>query len=442
MRKDTWEIALPKPPKGIIGIPSTITGRGADWTRPEIQRALEAVKKSGNLVCLCRTDITPELRSFHSRKMPVRPLRTIVRNADTEHRHDGECFFFRERDANSGQQAYENGVLIEEDDGSLKIRLATSLTPRPPGEPRETPVARPHQGRTRSQRAMTQRGFLDLLFDRAGVNLWKPAYRPYREPGMILGKLLATAQRVYSARRAISDRFAICWPVQGRNYRFNGWAYKARTEDGFRGLVLGVVASIDTTNKRLTLEHETDAQFELVFDDIAWAHLQRSFHTECGLAAIPSARIYGLFTCDFRYARPFPDKSVAGDVVDFALIATERDTGIPVASQYELRMAQALIAANRCFRKPLRFDAGEDLVFPDFILTDRPQPVAIEVWGLNTKDYNERKAEKLAFYGTEYPGRLIEWHAYRGDCLPPQIGGPSRHEGIPRPKSEPGQPSP
>jgi len=48
--------------------------------------------------------------------------------------------------------------------------------------------------------------------------------------------------------------------------------------------------------------------------------------------------------------------------------------------------------------KPLRFDAGEDAIFPDFILLDTGKDTPMEVLGRADEAYEARKAEKVEYY--------------------------------------------
>lgn len=57
-----------------------------------------------------------------------------------------------------------------------------------------------------------------------------------------------------------------------------------------------------------------------------------------------------------------------GYVVNVALGCAAK--ALPVDSGYEALIAEKLVAARRRFEKPLRFDAGDDAVFPDFWLRD------------------------------------------------------------------------
>ena len=52
------------------------------------------------------------------------------------------------------------------------------------------------------------------------------------------------------------------------------------------------------------------------------------------------------------------------------------------------------------------------MVHPDFVLLDTPEPVVIEVYGMNTPEYLARKKEKKAIYnGEEYPYECWDWDA-------------------------------
>ncbi|RDU98917.1 DUF1173 family protein [Trinickia dinghuensis] len=89
---------------------------------------------------------------------------------------------------------------------------------------------------------------------------------------------------------------------------------------------------------------------------------------------------------------------------------------IPYDSGYERDLALHLISEERAFRKPLRYDAKEYMqVHPDFVLLDTTEPVVVEVYGMNTKEYLARKKEKQEIYSKgEYPFDLWEWNAV--DC--------------------------
>ena len=61
-------------------------------------------------------------------------------------------------------------------------------------------------------------------------------------------------------------------------------------------------------------------------------------------------------------------------------------------------MADKLTAEGRGFIKPLRFDADEDVVFPDFILRDTGDDTPLEVFGRSDEAYEARREVKMAYY--------------------------------------------
>lgn len=74
----------------------------------------------------------------------------------------------------------------------------------------------------------------------------------------------------------------------------------------------------------------------------------------------------------------------------------------PVDSGYEAATAASLVAEGRQFNKPLRFDSGQDQVFPDFSLLDAGDPLPMEVWWMADADYVERKTANIAHYDEKY----------------------------------------
>ncbi|HEE4978097.1 TPA: DUF1173 family protein, partial [Klebsiella pneumoniae] len=59
---------------------------------------------------------------------------------------------------------------------------------------------------------------------------------------------------------------------------------------------------------------------------------------------------------------------------------------------------------ERSFIKPLRYDASNNDVFPDFCLTDigGHELFPIEVFGMDTASYLARKAIKESYYNERY----------------------------------------
>lgn len=109
-------------------------------------------------------------------------------------------------------------------------------------------------------------------------------------------------------------------------------------------------------------------------------------------------------------------------VIDAALM-TVSTRYIPLDSRYEEMVEARLWQEKRAFIKPLRYDGEED-VFPDFMLTDVPGTDALpmEVFGMNTPEYLQRKRVKTAIYDREYGAdNWWQWEAsgdHEGHCMP------------------------
>ncbi|KPH88483.1 hypothetical protein GLUCOINTEAF2_0203824 [Komagataeibacter intermedius AF2] len=94
---------------------------------------------------------------------------------------------------------------------------------------------------------------------------------------------------------------------------------------------------------------------------------------------------------------------------------------LPFESSHELAVADALVAAGRAFEKPLRFDAEQDLVFPDFILQDtaRSAGYPMEVFGRMDEAYAVRRARKESYYDATFgEGGWWSWDATTGSRIP------------------------
>ena len=106
---------------------------------------------------------------------------------------------------------------------------------------------------------------------------------------------------------------------------------------------------------------------------------------------------------------------------------------IPVDSGYEFRIANMLNAQQHRFEKPRRYD-GAAATFRDFVLTDCQPSVPMEVYGMDSDDYNPRKAEKIRHYrdsGNPY----WAWDVLRDPEPPPFLRTGSQASTAPHPRA-------
>lgn len=84
---------------------------------------------------------------------------------------------------------------------------------------------------------------------------------------------------------------------------------------------------------------------------------------------------------------------------------------IPLDSMHEKTLTDFLIKEKRTFIKPMRYDQTSELkLLPDFILLDTSPKCLVEVYGMTTPDYLNRKAEKKRIYEEIEDSTLLNWN--------------------------------
>ncbi|EOZ4673311.1 DUF1173 family protein [Cronobacter sakazakii] len=94
------------------------------------------------------------------------------------------------------------------------------------------------------------------------------------------------------------------------------------------------------------------------------------------------------------------------------------DRYIPLDSLNEGAFEQKLYELERSFYKPLRYDSSTREYLADFCLTDAPTenhlPIPVEIWGMNTPDYQEHRLVKERWYNANYGATgWLSWDATR-----------------------------
>ncbi len=396
-------------------------GSGPAYER--VQAALRAAHGHGLAYCACRDDV----QSRSGRALQIRHLSTdfiLARNANTGPAHADACPWFVEDHRNTGRGAYVEGVVAQDDHGTYRVRLKTAL--RKPEkkkrtEPRSEAPAVRDRAPGRTQRAMTQRGFLDFIWDITGLNIWAPSLATSRSVGVVLNAAASAASRVCVGRSSLKGKVERCVALDDRRFppSFRKWAF-----NGERAMVFGLVRAYD--GERLSCHYAEDSEVELRLDAVVRAHVETSFSRELSALKAPSAAVVALCTCDFSWRDATAgDRYAQGDIVDVALLAVDATTFIPVASSYELVYTRHLVASGRAFRKPLRYDASEDDVFPDFVLSDVTREFPIEVWGMDHASYRARRDAKAAYFDASCGrGGWASWDAVNRQpfpSLPPAV---------------------
>ena len=273
----------------------------------------------------------------------------------------------------------------------LRAKLDVALTQREVGS--GSKAARSGRSTGTSRRAAPLLGFLQALWQVAGLNRWSGTER-VRNWGVCNARILAglgdavvngvPADQVLHVMRRFqdADRDAI-------NAEFDAFLSRVGHRDGanHRGIVVGEIAEIGTTQygRSITLRQSAKryyASSELVaLAQNRFAHAWRALGDR-------NARVVTILVIE---------RTPKGHhvVLNFAAMLCSA-TYIACDSIHEVAMANRLVAEHRAFDKPIRLEDGAAML-PDFVLTDTPTPTQLEVHGMNGQsDYEARKAAKRA----------------------------------------------
>lgn len=341
--------------------------------------------------------------------------------------HYIDCPFHEVDPRQSGQSAYAPGVVREMPDGRIRVALRRGLAihdiaQAPSTVEREPATECPSVGMGRARQSrMTELGLLHLLWEKSGTNTWHPGIGRARKwwPGV--------RQRVMNA--ALDITVGRGCPL-GEHLALIGYGDEdgpallrekaQRCGQNWRLLLLGKVDNLRTLQSRPKPDQAGRPYTSLKFDGAQDYHLKVSAAEEWlqrlsrrfprAMRALDQERadreigVIGLVTANVQMRRDGQRFSIMAWADDIALMEVEPETLIPVESRYELQISRALVAAKRAFTKPLRFDAGCDVVHPDFILTDTDDPrgTPMEVFGRADERYLSRKAEKISYYEKVY----------------------------------------
>lgn len=355
--------------------------------------------------------------SIHSRSHSDRFH--LARFPETGPEHSEDCAYYGVDPAMSGLGTYRRGVVQELDDGTVKIKLKVGLQQRTAVAPEETsPSKAKTPVRARSgQASMTLLGLLHFLWTQADLNSWSPGMEGKRNLGVIHHHLMLQAKATYAGRTRLAQNLLVATPASSGAQAGHNRAKSLEAITERRRLV--VIAPLaqhqegSDGGRTLPISGFHGIPY-LTLDETAWDTLERRFARELDSWRAGNSVL--------AIAQTDPPRSSGGNmqaqVVDLALMQITRNW-IPVDSGYEALVADQLVVAGRRFDKPLRFDASEEATFPDFWLKDTANPMPLEIWGMATPDYEERKVAKSAYYDATYgKDGWWSWNAAAGDPVP------------------------
>lgn len=148
---------------------------------------------------------------LHVRK--VKESYYVARNSRTGHLHQDDCRFHG-FNLGSTEHAYTAGVIEEDDDGHLRIRLDHGRRVGSPAASASTgvaPAAAQAAGGTGNarKRAMTLLGLLHLLWELGGIHRHRPQWNATRNWTSIGGRLVDAARKIVWTGASLGDALIV-----------------------------------------------------------------------------------------------------------------------------------------------------------------------------------------------------------------------------------------
>lgn len=397
------------------------------------QTALRHAKTAGCIPqCRCMGDNDNLL--VIRRHQGSREYYGLARYPKKGHTHHPKCRFYAAKPELSGMQGYTTEVVEELDDGTFKIKLELDRQVRELGGPTGGGTTSVKTGTPRPRkRAMRLLGLLHFLYTQGRLNVWYPGMKGKRSWPVVARVLLEEADRVLCGRASLSEQLLLGIKVdfKKKDTDFEANAARSAQEAYAQENRARVKASNDENvaaaqaNKHRLVAIGRLSLYDWVtesgqkplpgllkfaeYDGLPFMKMDKDMWdvAEKHYPSAWSAWRRGDNVCAIVRLQYFEEPLRPGahkvkqdwKVVDIALQSLSAGSFIPVESSYENRVAENLVAENRTFEKPLRFEAGKEEVFPDFILLDTERAkYPMEVFGRTDEAYERREGEKRWYY--------------------------------------------
>lgn len=362
----------------VLGDAQQFALYGRTWSLndPEFQQALARAHQNGQRPrCLC----TPAgLDMYVARHERYR----VKRLPDSGPQHHPSCPSYEPEDACSGL-GYLVGDAVR-DAGSDQVELRVdfpwvrlhgrAVPSGPPGDCGE--VANPRA-------RMSLRAVMNYLFERAGFNRWTPAMAGKRHQGVLHKYLMDAAVGIAVKGVPLAERLYV--PERFDERRMAEVAARRseklailRPQDGCSpmALVIGDLKACEPGDlvHRLWIRHMPD--LPLLQAPQGWQRLVRAYRPLLEAHDADGGRRLRLVMGALVRAR----RSCGYEIDTGHLMLTNRDW-IPLEGPHELPLVEALVAQQRRFFKPLRYDAPTAALFANVLLLDGgPRPVAMHLF--------------------------------------------------------------
>lgn len=401
----------------------------------------DARKKSKVPLCGCNPGATNQLAI--RRHQGKREYYFLAKYPDQGATHNPKCRFYAKAQL-SGLQGYTKGVIEEVDEG-FKIKLELGRQVKELGTAHGTASIGGSNGAPQPRkRAMQLLGLLHFLFTLGRLNVWYPKMKERRSWNVVTRVLFEEAGKVICGSARLDEQLLVGITVDpilpagaaklaNESSRQNRELIKLRNDEMVRNaqqnkqrlIVVGQLQKYAMLTKdsaslptRLQLQQRDGLPYMNVDVDF-WTIAERSF-PQAWAAWKRGERVCAIARLQYSDEPRFPGaKQTKGWlVVDVALQGLS-EAYIPVESSYERQVVDLLVAQDRIFEKPLRYDADLNEVFPDFLLLDTDiLQYPMEVFGRTDEKYEKRAAVKRIYYKEHFGNKWWCWKASTETVIP------------------------
>lgn len=391
-----------------------IHGQAEDLSRLKLEEVnallIPLMGTTGEIRCLCTT-AKPYVRVSRrgSNYFPVK-----ISNTGALHQYP--CRHRSLTLTELASMGYTKEALSDADEDELVVKLAKPLKKSSPAPVTQISIFNFKSGQSRNvANQVTELGLLHLLWERARLH----EHQPNADAEGLWPKLCQAASSVsLSGFRGLKHGFSdlLLLPLHPENKKQERWNFEKLKDAQSKKRYLLFVACLNRHAIGALLNAEkNDFSLKVLLGVTVTLYANRAAPVLNALKrsfddALKYSQNDGDDLIVFGIARPDESKYYAQ--ISSLVVMPVVNGHLPYDSSHEKKLALELIRRDRWFKKPLRYDAGLDMVHPDFVLLDTPNPVVIEVYGMSTPEYLARKKEKQSIYkGEEYPYECWDWDA-------------------------------
>jgi hypothetical protein len=340
----------------------------------------------------------------------------IKRMPETGTEHRPTCPSYELPASESGLGEVLGEAIIERGPDGVELRLDFPLTRRV-GRSFATTDPKPSGEVTVARKQLSLRGLLHYLWERAGFNRWYPRMQGKRSYWVLRKFLLQASEEVETKGLRLAERVFI-----PENFSREKSAEIVRRCDKALSILLcsnaGLHFKMMIALGELKAFNETTLGHQLYFKHLpdcalfiekkAGARTKRAFEPE--LLAWTAGQLRLIAACLIHAKREH-----LYQIESLTLMMTSAQW-IPLDHAYEKDVVDKLVAEQRAFLKPLRYEAKHAAKFPNLLLLDADErPVALDILSPFLTD--QERATKARAIAARNP-KGWAWDTAQGVVIP------------------------